>query len=170
MPDLGGHVHFPVQGLSPEAQRFFDQGVTQQHGFWYFEAERSFRQVALLHPECAMAYLGLARAVPYERDRAEAFLRQAVQHQARATPHEQRWIAAFADTYLASLDHLTPARPGWNAGTEELAEALQKLIVDYPEDIDITVEGLGERDGDVVISAFYVDVVDLFAQNVDHLD
>ncbi len=41
---------------------FFDQGVCQLHGFWYFEAERSFRQVAAVDPDCAMAYWGMARA------------------------------------------------------------------------------------------------------------
>jgi len=55
MQGLSEQVHFPVEGLSADAQAFFDQGVCQQHGFWYFEAERSFRQVALLCPGCAMA-------------------------------------------------------------------------------------------------------------------
>src|SRR5205807_1885125 len=50
-----GNVHLPVTTQSADAQLFFDQGVGQLHGFWYFEAERSFRQVALLDPDCAMA-------------------------------------------------------------------------------------------------------------------
>src|SRR5262245_6419154 len=41
MPQLD----FPVTTTNLEAQKFFDQGVGQLHGFWYFEAERSFRQV-----------------------------------------------------------------------------------------------------------------------------
>src|SRR5690348_13758293 len=43
-----GKVSFPVSTKSPEAQAFFLQGVGQLHGFWYFEAERSFRQAAKL--------------------------------------------------------------------------------------------------------------------------
>src|SRR5688572_24328080 len=62
MDGISDQVHFPVAGLSSDAQRFFDQGVCQQHGFWYFEAERSFRQVAMLHPDCGMAYWGMAMA------------------------------------------------------------------------------------------------------------
>ena len=45
-----GAVTFPVTTSVPEAQAFFNQGVGQLHGFWYFEAERSFRQVAKLDP------------------------------------------------------------------------------------------------------------------------
>src|SRR6185369_17215648 len=43
-----GDVSFPVTTKSPEAQQFFNQGLGQVYGFWYFEAERSFRQVAAL--------------------------------------------------------------------------------------------------------------------------
>src|SRR5437870_7703886 len=41
-------ISFPVTTKSEEAQRFFTQGVGQLHGFWYYEAERSFRQAAAL--------------------------------------------------------------------------------------------------------------------------
>src|SRR5207244_2808913 len=41
-----GAVSFPITTQSAEAQRFFDQGVAQLHGFWFYEAERSFRQAA----------------------------------------------------------------------------------------------------------------------------
>ena len=34
-----GKVHFPITTSDPRAQAFFDQGVGQLHGFWYFEAE-----------------------------------------------------------------------------------------------------------------------------------
>src|SRR5689334_19737923 len=44
MPDLD----FPISTSSSVAQKFFNQGFGQLHGFWYFEAERSFRQVAML--------------------------------------------------------------------------------------------------------------------------
>ena len=55
MPGMG-NVDFRVTTKSPEAQKFFNQGLAQLHGFWYFEAERSFRQAAALDPDCAMAY------------------------------------------------------------------------------------------------------------------
>ena len=36
---------------SPEAQRYFDQGLNLLHCFWDFEAYRSFREAARLDPD-----------------------------------------------------------------------------------------------------------------------
>lgn len=99
MAGMSPQVRFPVQGLSPEAQAFFDQGVCQQHGFWYFEAERSFRQVAKLQPECAMAYWGMAMANVENWQRAAGFAAQAVQRQQGLPPREALWIDALAALY-----------------------------------------------------------------------
>src|SRR5688572_20197156 len=33
-------VHFPISSKAPQAQAFFNQGLSQLHGFWYLEAER----------------------------------------------------------------------------------------------------------------------------------
>ena len=50
-------IDFPITTRIPEAQKFFTQGVAQQHGFWYFEAERSHRQASALEPDAAMLQL-----------------------------------------------------------------------------------------------------------------
>jgi hypothetical protein len=50
-----GNVNLTVTTKSPEAQKFINQGIGQVHGFWTYEAERSFRQAAALDPDCAMA-------------------------------------------------------------------------------------------------------------------
>jgi len=55
-----GTVHLPMTTSSPEAQRFFDQGVAQMHSFWAREAERSFLQAAALDPAAPMPYWGIA--------------------------------------------------------------------------------------------------------------
>ena len=57
-----GDVTFPVTTASPEAQQWFNQGVAQIHGFWYWEAERSFRTALVLDPACVMAHWGMAVA------------------------------------------------------------------------------------------------------------
>src|ERR1700750_1217667 len=43
-----GNVNFPITTTVPDAQKFFNQGIGQLHGFWFLEAERSFRQAAAL--------------------------------------------------------------------------------------------------------------------------
>src|SRR6201987_879320 len=47
---------------SPEAQRYFDQGLGFLHGFNHRAAIRAFQQAAELDPECAMAHWGAALA------------------------------------------------------------------------------------------------------------
>ena len=94
-----GGVHFPITTKDPLAQQFFDQGVGQLHGFWYFEAERSFRQVLKLDAECAMAYWGLAMANINNEKRAKSFIAKAMAKKAGATPREIAWIEALAASY-----------------------------------------------------------------------
>lgn len=43
-----GKISFSIATDSKKAKQFFLQGLGQLHGFWYFESERSFRQVAFL--------------------------------------------------------------------------------------------------------------------------
>lgn len=57
-------IHFPITTKSPEAQKFFNQGVAQMHSFWAAEAERSFRQAAALDPEAPMPQWGIAMVAP----------------------------------------------------------------------------------------------------------
>ncbi|MEO6214275.1 MAG: hypothetical protein ABIP65_11665, partial [Vicinamibacterales bacterium] len=55
-----GTTNMPVTTTSDEGRKFFNQGVSQVHSFWYLEAERSFLQAATLDPEMAMAYWGIS--------------------------------------------------------------------------------------------------------------
>lgn len=159
MPGMSDQVHFPVEGLCDEAQRFFDQGICQQHGFWYFEAERSFRQVAKLHPDCAMAYWGMARANDENAERAAGFLCKAVALRERATKREQAWIDAWARFYRIGDDDRTELQSGDAERVEKATAAvvakneerkkddrdkLQKrllkdlgtIVYEYPDDIE----------------------------------
>ncbi|MCA8976905.1 MAG: redoxin domain-containing protein [Planctomycetes bacterium] len=99
MPGMSAAVHFPVAGLSAEAQLFFDQAMTQQHGFWYYESERSFRQVAKLRPDCAMAYWGMAMANRDLPVRAAGFTANAVMRATDLPRNERLWIEAWARYY-----------------------------------------------------------------------
>ena len=122
-----GDVTFPVTTKSPEAQLFVNQGVAQLHGFWYFEAERSFRQVAALDPDCGMAYWGMAMANVNNRERAKKFIAKAVEHKNTASPRERLWIEALAE-YYAGEDSSKARR--------EYVRALEKIAQQLPEDIE----------------------------------
>lgn len=122
-----GQVHFPVSTKIPAAQQFFDQAIGQLHGFWYYESERSFRQVALLDPGCAMAYWGLAMSNINNEKRAKEFIKQAVSRKATASPREQAWIDALANFY-AGEDNAEARR--------KYIRALETLVQDQPQDVE----------------------------------
>jgi peroxiredoxin len=94
MPGMG-NVHWQTTTPSPMAQRFFDQGLSQLHGFWYFEAERSFRQAAAIDPDCAIHYWGMARANIENPERSEGFIQQAMRRIETASKLERRLIEAW---------------------------------------------------------------------------
>src|SRR6266446_2568174 len=58
-----GSLHHPVSTNNPEAQRFFDQGLSLVFAFNHDEAIRSFKRAAALDPQMAMAWWGVALAL-----------------------------------------------------------------------------------------------------------
>ena len=87
-------INFPITTKVPLAQKFFLQGIGQMHGFWYFEAERSFRQVAALDTNCAMAYWGMALANVNNAKRAREFVERATHLTNGVSRRECLWIEA----------------------------------------------------------------------------
>ena len=97
MPGMG-KVHFPVTAKR-KAQPFIDQGVAQLHSFYYFEAERSFRQSAKIDPNCAMAYWGMAMANVNNAKRAKGFIKEARKRAASISRHETLYVEALEAFY-----------------------------------------------------------------------
>jgi peroxiredoxin len=120
-------VDFPVSTKNADAQAFFIQGVGQLHGFWYFEAERSFRQVAAIDPDCVMAYWGMAMANANNAKRAKDFIGKAAASKAAVTPRERAWIEALA-AYYAAQDNADRRR--------QYVRALEAIVHDNPQDIE----------------------------------
>jgi peroxiredoxin len=120
-----GNVHFPITTAKPEAQRFFDQGVNLLYSFSWYEAERAFRQAAMLDPDCPMAYWGMAMA---DSSRAKEFLKPAQEKKGRATDRERRYIDALAINYREGGDE--------KSRTNDNIHALEQLVLAYPEDIE----------------------------------
>ncbi len=124
-----GDVKMEVTTISGEAQKFFNQGLGQLHGFWDFEAERSFRQVAAIDPDCAMAYWGMAMANFKNDTRGKGFIEKASALRDKASPHEQMWIDGLAAYYKdPKLDLKKRLR--------ELVRSLEKIAAAHPDDIE----------------------------------
>ncbi|MCE2983137.1 MAG: hypothetical protein LW832_06180 [Parachlamydia sp.] len=56
-------MHHPVTTDQPEAQDYFDQGLTLVYGFNHDAAYWSFKKAAQIDPKLAMAYWGMALAL-----------------------------------------------------------------------------------------------------------
>lgn len=124
-----GNVRFPVTSESKEAQAFINQGVGQLHGFWYLEAERSFRQAAAIDPDCAMAYWGAAMAAHADRKRAKGFMDEAVARKEKTTEREKQYIAAL-EKYFSDAEKDKAKR------AQALLKALETIVIDYPNDLE----------------------------------
>ena len=70
LPGVGSHRH-PISTKSPEAQRYFDQGLALTYGFNHDGAIDAFREAARLDPECAICWWGIAFAYGPEHQRAD---------------------------------------------------------------------------------------------------
>jgi tetratricopeptide (TPR) repeat protein len=109
LDDLGT-LTFPVSTRSPEAQRWFDQGLRLAFAFNHAEARRAFRAAQAADPTCAMCYWGEAYVlgpninypmVPEAVAPAFAAIAQAMALKEGAGPRERALIEAMAARYAA---------------------------------------------------------------------
>ena len=119
-----GNVTFPATCSKPIVQKFINQGLGQLHGFWFFEAERSFRQAAAIDPECAIAYWGMAMANINNDKRAKGFIALAVKRKDKVTERERMYIEAV-DAYVKAGSKKNKDR------SRAYAKALERISVSY---------------------------------------
>ena len=130
-----GDVSFPITSANADAQKFFDQGVAQLHGFWYYEAERSFRQVAKLDNTAPMPYLGMALANVNNEKRSVEFMKQAVSRRAKATPREQLYIDGYS-AYFSPGKKDDKNGDANKARRTALVKVLEKIVFEFPDDLE----------------------------------
>lgn len=139
---LGRH-HHPVTTRSPEAQRYFDQGLLLLFNFNHQEAIRSFRAAAQLDPDCVMAYWGEAfaygphvNAPMFDEAIAPAWaaLQAGLARRALGSPRERDYLDALARRYVA------PGQPHDRAALNQaFADAMRSVAEAHPDDADATV-------------------------------
>src|ERR1700730_3479330 len=138
MTGLGQH-HHTISTKNPEAQRFFDQGLTLVFAFNHEEAARTFRRASELDPQAAMAFWGVALALgpcinldvdPLHEKAAYEAIQKALSLASSATEKERAYLQALAKRYssepnvdLRKLD-------------TEYANAMRELSKRYPDDLD----------------------------------
>jgi tetratricopeptide (TPR) repeat protein len=138
LPGLG-HLHHPIRTNSPEAQQFFDQGLTLVYGFNHDEAIRAFRRAAELDPASPMPHWGIALAlgpninldVDPARERAayeEAALARTLA--ANAPANERAYVDAVGKRY--SNDPAADLK----ALAVQFTDAMRDVAHRYPDDLD----------------------------------
>ncbi|HEY2796885.1 MAG TPA: hypothetical protein VGK26_03270 [Thermoanaerobaculia bacterium] len=136
---LGSHRH-PIATSSPEAQKFFDQGMVLLFGFNHEEAFRSFEKAAELDPRAVMPHWGMALATGSNYNdpepeaarlkRARAEVDGALALAAAAPENERAYVNALSKRYAAdpAADKAALLRD-YNAAMRELSRK-------YPDDLD----------------------------------
>ncbi len=137
-----GNLHHKIATTNPEAQKFFDQGLTLVYGFNHEQAIRSFERASELDPNAAMPYWGKALAlgpnynVDVDPDREKgsfATIQIAKKLAVNGPQNERDYIDALATRYsddpkvdLSKLAH-------------DYANAMRVLAHKYPDDPDAQV-------------------------------
>ncbi len=138
---LGSHVR-PVATASPEAQRYFDQGLDFLFAFNHDEAIRSFTRATELDPGCAMAWWGIATAngphinfplVPEERAKAAWAAAEKARESAGKTAQKPEDAALIA-TLVARFAN--PQPEDRKPLDEAYADAMRSVAAKFPEDHD----------------------------------
>ncbi|HUU12122.1 MAG TPA: hypothetical protein VM182_00255 [Terriglobia bacterium] len=138
-----GNFHRTVSTNSPDAQHFFDQGLTLCYAFNHQESARSFKEAARVDPKCAMAYWGQALALgpnindlkPDAEREQEAYeaIQKALTLKSGASEVEQALIDALATRFSE----------GKGKDRKELnqayAKAMAKVYEEFPDDPDVGV-------------------------------
>ena len=137
-----GSYHHPVSTKNPEAQKYFNQGLTLIYSFNHEEAIRSFRTALELDPKMVMAYWGIAYALgpninldvdPEREKQAYDAVQQALSIASSAPENERAYVEALSKRYSDDP----------NADLKKLAveykDAMKALVARYPDDLDVAV-------------------------------
>jgi peroxiredoxin/tetratricopeptide (TPR) repeat protein len=121
-----GATPFPITTRNPEAQKWFNQGHTLVHSFWYYEAERSFRWAAKLDPDAPMPYWGLMRTTSGAR--AKSFWKEADKRKQHGSAREREYIEAWSHQYSDDAPS--------GGDRRAFIRALERLVMKYPDDVE----------------------------------
>jgi tetratricopeptide (TPR) repeat protein len=135
-----GNSNHPIRISTPEAQKYFNQGLNYIWAFNHDEARRSFQKAADLDPTAAMPLWGVALAVgPNYNDIDIGHVRsqQAITALAKArslaqTQPERDYIQALSTRYSGTGNNIV-------VHASEYADAMKALAASYPNDVDASV-------------------------------
>lgn len=134
-------INHPVSTSNPQAQKYFNEGLTQVFAFNHDLAFFKFEQAAKEDPNLAMAYWGMALALgqninqeitPENEKKTYEYSRKALSLLIFASTVEKAYIEALAVRYSDDPKrNLVDLR-------NKYTDAMEKLVKNYPQDLDAT--------------------------------
>ena len=142
-----GKISQKITTRSREAQAFYEQGLAYLDSYVFLEAARSFHQALRIDPDCAMAWMGLARAEENldRRAPAQAAIARAQALSAHVTEKEKRFIALRAEQ-LAAVNAPNPEEERRRHAAYK--DSLDRALATFPEDAELRIwRGNAEEPG-----------------------
>jgi tetratricopeptide (TPR) repeat protein len=132
-----GNSHITIKA-TPEAQVWFDQGLSLLHDFWDYESAKAFEQGIRVDPNCAMCYWGLDQAESMRGGPEQSFgdkaLEQAVRLEGKAGKTDRLYIEAARAQQKSPLPNHQKSPPDGAA-----IAIYRKLVKKEPHDIEARI-------------------------------
>ncbi len=126
-----GNSHIAVK-TTPEAQMWFDQGLSLLHDFWDYESAKAFEQAIRVDPKCAMCWWGLAQAEGMRHSPSAAYGKRALEQAFRLKDH----ASASDKLYIEAAQAEVTAK---DDDTSQAVAIYRKLVAKYPHDIEARI-------------------------------
>lgn len=124
-----GHIRITA---TPEAQRWFNQGLNLLHDFWDYESARAFEQGVRVDPHCAMCYWGLYKAESFYHSTAQGYAAQALAQAVRLEGYASERERLYIDATAAIATGLN--NPTQRGGRLAAVDLWRKLVKEYPHE------------------------------------
>lgn len=142
-----GNSHLKITA-TPEAQAWFDQGLSLLHDFWDYESERAFEQGVRVDPNCAMCYWGLYQALMFRNGEPNSYTAQALANAVRLKSHASKHEQLYIDAESAANDATLAAGPGDEPDTAKETAIWREIVQKYSDDLQAKLFLAGTlRDG-----------------------
>jgi tetratricopeptide (TPR) repeat protein len=129
-----GDSHLTITA-TPEAQAWFNQGLTLLHDFWDYESERAFEQGVRVDPNCAMCYWGLYQALMFRNGEPNSYTAQSLANAVRLKPRVSKHEQLYIDATSAGNDAVLAAGPDDDPDTAKETAIWRQIVKQYPDDL-----------------------------------
>jgi tetratricopeptide (TPR) repeat protein len=126
-----GNSHIQIKA-TPEAQQWFDQGLSLLHDFWDYESAKAFEQAIRVDPKCAMCWWGLAQAEGFRGSEAKVYAKRALSEAVKLKDDS-------SDTDKLYIEAAKAEQDADGKHSEDAVAIYRRLVSDAPHDIEARI-------------------------------